>query len=103
MRDQAHGAPEPGDFGVGRRGGKVGQRNVAAAGNNQHVRVGARRDIGERNRVGVLLNKLGRYLPTQNAREDVAVVVGAGSGNGHGRVLVKTCRGVATLLGQYWS
>ena len=52
---------------------------------DQHVAVGLRHDVHERERVLVLVHLVGRDLAAQDAREDVVAVVGHGRPSEHPR------------------
>ena len=77
LRYLTHRTPEPGDFIRRGSGAEISDRDISALGDHQHMHRRLGRDVVEGKRMIILMYLLRRDFSTQDACEDIAVIIGA--------------------------
>ncbi len=85
LRHLRHRAPEAGDLGIRPVRAEIGDGDIPPLRDHQHMHRRLRIDVMEGEGMRVLMHALARDLPTQDAGEDVGVVIRGQAGHGHGR------------------
>src|SRR3546814_4396977 len=75
-RNLAHRADETRDLGLAAPRGEIVPAHIGALGDHEDMQGRLRVDVVERERILVLVNRLRRQFAAQDAREDIAVVIG---------------------------
>src|SRR3546814_866892 len=83
-RDLAHRADETRDLGLAAPRGEIVPAHIGALGDHEDMQGRLRVDVVERERILVLVNRLRRQFAAQDAREDIAVVIGKRRVDRHG-------------------